>query len=165
MSLPPVKTLPLGEFRFMQVKWIVGLLVLVSWDWHLHFFRVQQEKPGRMQMTPPPQSCRLAPAGAATSMGPRKHNGFGSMHFHRVVICVSPHPFHRRAPGRRLTRSPRISGCSPNPLFPTGLSGTRAEEDFPLRMHEVFVPRWTTQGHRNVPGIWSAGTNRRAWLK
>lgn len=143
ISLPPVKTLPLGDFWFTQVKWIAGPLVLVSWDWHLHLFWVQQEKPSRMLTTTSP--CSKVGPGAAgplqglwLPMGPKEYNGLGYVHFHRLGFYRSPHRFHCKVSGWRLTRSPRISGCTPNPSFPMGLSGTQAEEDFPLWLHQVF---------------------------
>lgn len=161
-----MKTLPWGDFWFTQVTRIVGPLVLVSWDWHLHFFQVHQEKPSRIQATSSPWS-KAGPGaawplqGLRLPMGPRKYNGLGYVHFHVEGFYRSPYLFHPGAPGQRLMPSPRIPGCIPNPSFPAGLSGTRAEDGFTLRLHQAFVPLWTTQRHRNFPGIWSLGTKKK----
>lgn len=140
MSFPPVKTLPLGDFWLMQVKWTVGLLVLVSWDWHLHFFWVQQEKPGRMQMTSPPQSCRLAPAGAATSHGTKQ--------IQRVWIHAFPSRGHL---------------CKPTSLPPQG-SRQEADaltEDFWLQPQPIVSRRALGDTRRrglSPPHAWSLCT-------
>lgn len=155
-----MKTLPLGDFWFTQVKWIVGPLVLVSWDWHLHFFWVQQGKPSRMQTTSSPRSkvglgATRPPQGLWLPMGPRKYNGFGCK-----STSVSLEGSRQEADA--LTED---FWLHPQPTVSMGLSGTCAEEDFPFCIDQVFVPLWTTQRHRNFPGISSPATNKRAWLK
>lgn len=113
--------------------------------------------PGPKQEPPGPHGGLRLPRGTKKTQWAGTH-----VHSRRVVSYASPHPFHRRAPGRRPTCWPGISGCNPNPSLPAGLLGTRTEEDFPLRMHQAFVPLWATRWHRNCPGSWSPGTNKRA---
>ena len=71
-----MKTLPPGHFWFLPVKQILGPLVSVSWDWHLHFFRAQHKKPSRAQTMPCPWSKvdqePLSPSGASTHPGTMK---------------------------------------------------------------------------------------------
>lgn len=148
----------------MQVKWIIYPLVLVRWNWNLNFIQVQQEKPSRIQiMLSPSPKWDWEPVleglqGLWLSMWPCKYKGLRSC---ISTLWSSSRPL--QGPRQEATRLPDLPEhfcLHQHPACPAGLSGTH-RRDF----HFHITVLETTESHRNITGIWSAGTNKRAWLK